>query len=266
MKEEFNSNLHELQIHESGEVRNPMIVFLHGVGASGLMWESHLNALSLNYHCIAPDLPGHGGSNKFEWSSMDEITEYVYNLIGRYPHKKAHVVGLSLGASVTINLLSKHGKVVDHAIVDGAGVIPIRAMKLIKLAVSALSPFIHNSLVIKIIASSLGISREGFEGFMRDMKTVSPASFRRAFSQANEMTLPDGMDKVASRTLFVAGETEAKETRESNMKLAQLMVSASYCIAPKLGHGWLARALDMHVEMTKAWIEDRNLPSSLKSC
>ncbi len=262
MKPGFNHAIHTLYLSESGKKQNPVILFLHGVGASGLMWESHTRALP-NYYCIAPDMPGHGKSVDVEWSTLEETTEYIYNLILSLPQRKAHVVGLSLGGTVTLNLLNKHSDVIDHAIVDGAGAIPIKGVTAIKLGVSMISPFIHNSLVIKAVASGVGIQKEEMKNFFRDMKIVSPASFRRAFCQANDMTLPENMDKVMTPTLFVAGEREAKETNASNRKLTALMPNAACRIAPGLGHGWLAQEQNLHIEMVRQWIEDKGIPSSL---
>ena len=34
--------------------------FLHGAGASGLMWRKHMDRLADRFHCLAPDLPGFG--------------------------------------------------------------------------------------------------------------------------------------------------------------------------------------------------------------
>src|SRR4030042_1361867 len=101
MKPGFNHCAHSLYLHESGNKQNPAIVFLHGVGASSLMWEPHMKALR-DYCCMAPDMPGHGKSAGVEWSTLDEVSEYIYRLILSLPRKKAHVVGLSLGGSVTI--------------------------------------------------------------------------------------------------------------------------------------------------------------------
>lgn len=265
MKPGFNHVTHTLHLHESGKKQNPVIIFLHGVGASGLMWESHMRALS-NYYCIAPDMPGHGKSLDVEWSTIGEMTEYIYNLIQNLPQHKAHVAGLSLGGSITINLLGRHSDVIDHAIVDGAGIIPIKGVTPIKLGVRIISPFIHNNLVIKAVASGVGIQKNDLKNFTRDMKMVSPASFRRAFCQANDMTLPAGMDKVTTPTLLVAGEKEAKETTASNLKLAALMPNSSCRIAPKLGHGWLAQEQNLHIAMVRQWIEDKGIPAALEKC
>ena len=50
-----------LFVHESGDPAGPPIVFLHGGGLSGRMWQPQVDALR-EFHCLAPDLPEHGRS------------------------------------------------------------------------------------------------------------------------------------------------------------------------------------------------------------
>ena len=55
----------------------------------------------------AHDLPGFGQSNHLASLSLDETADLVAELIGTLPSQRAHVVGLSYGASV-IALLERH--------------------------------------------------------------------------------------------------------------------------------------------------------------
>lgn len=120
-------------IYESGISGRPTIVFLHGNGASGAMWKTCMEQL-VDYHCLAPDFPGFGRSNDREWVSLDETDDLVAELIRNRGLKgRAHVVGLSLGSSVTITLLSRAPQAVDHAIVDGAGVLPLPGLALMRV-------------------------------------------------------------------------------------------------------------------------------------
>jgi len=40
----------------------PVALFVHGVGTNGLLWRKVMAALAGERRCVAPDLPGHGGS------------------------------------------------------------------------------------------------------------------------------------------------------------------------------------------------------------
>jgi pimeloyl-ACP methyl ester carboxylesterase len=92
--------LTELYVHESGSPGAPAIVFLHPTAANGGMWEQHMGRLA-GYHCLAPDLPGHGRSNQLPWISLDDTARQVAGLIeDRVPARRTHVVGLSLGGAL----------------------------------------------------------------------------------------------------------------------------------------------------------------------
>lgn len=251
-------------IHESGTPGKPTIVFLHGNGANGTMWKTHMAQLG-DYHCLAPDFPGFGKSNDQEWISIPETSNQVINIIrDRAKDRRAHIVGLSLGGSVAISLLGKAPEVVDHAIVDGSGVLPLPGLPLMRIGFFILRPFLHTSFVIKTIARSMKISANDYDGFRQGMLAMSPSSFTRSFLQASAMRQPQGLVEVACPVLFVSGEKEPNAVKQSNIMLANLMPNALSRMVPGMGHGWLAEAVDLHIGMVRAWIGDQPLPQDLK--
>jgi pimeloyl-ACP methyl ester carboxylesterase len=127
-------------VHESGRPGSPAIVFLRRVGASGRMWEEHMRRLTA-YHCLAPDLPGHGRSNRVPWRSLADTSEQVARLIEtRFPSRRAHVVGLSLGGAVAHTLLARRPELLDRVVIDGCGALPAWWVGLTKLAVAGAAP------------------------------------------------------------------------------------------------------------------------------
>ena len=52
-----------MHVEESGTPGAPAIVFIHGGGQSGRIWHEHMEKLT-SFHCLAPDLPGFGRSNR----------------------------------------------------------------------------------------------------------------------------------------------------------------------------------------------------------
>jgi pimeloyl-ACP methyl ester carboxylesterase len=259
--------LTDLYVHESGTQGSPAIVFLHADGASGGMWDQHMRRLA-GYHCLAPDLPGHGRSNQLPWTSLDDATQQVVGLIeDRIPARRAHVVGLSLGGVVAHTLLAQRPELLDRVVIDGAGVLPSRGVGLWKLGMAMVAPFIHRRLVIGLLYRALGGDPgdpAGRAGFAADLRAVSPAAFRRAFADANDNHRFSRAELSAScPTLLVAGEREPGAVRASNAALAALMPKAVAKFAPGGGHGWLAGAAELHVRMVEAWITGQQLPPEL---
>jgi pimeloyl-ACP methyl ester carboxylesterase len=155
-----NEALTDLYVHESGTPGSPAIVFLHADGASGGMWDRHMRRLA-GYHCLAPDLPGHGRSNQLPWTSLDDATQQVVGLIeDRIPTRRAHVVGLSLGGVVAHTLLAQRPELLDRVVIDGAGVLPSREAGIwrlgIALGIALVAPFLHRRLVIGLLYRALG--------------------------------------------------------------------------------------------------------------
>ena len=250
-------------IHESGSLGRPTIVFLHGNGAIGGMWKSHMEVLA-DYHCLAPDFPGFGQSRNQEWISLQATTDEVFKLVQeRTLQKKVHIVGLSLGGSVAMTWLSTTPQFVDHAVVDGAGVQPLPGLSLMKIGFRLMQPFLHRDFVIRTIAGMMNISAEDYAEFKQGMLSMSPSSFTRSFLQANLMRLPPNLEKVTCRVLFVAGEKEPQAVKQSQDSLTKLLPNAESYIAPGMGHGWLAEAPDLHCRMVRAWIQDEQMPEAL---
>lgn len=250
-------------VHESGTIGNPTIVFLHGNGANGSMWKTHMDRLG-DYHCLAPDFPGYGHSNVQEWVSINETTEQIAEIIhDRGLGRRAHIVGLSLGGSITISLLGKVPDLIDHAIVDGAGVLPMMGVPLMKIGFRLLQPFLHTDFVIKIIARMTKISEDDYAGFKEGMLLMSPSSFTRSFTEAISMRQPPGLNDVVNPVLFVSGEKEPEAVRQSNIILSKIMQNAQCRMIDGMGHGWLAEAPDLHCRMVRAWLSDDVLPEEL---
>jgi pimeloyl-ACP methyl ester carboxylesterase len=250
-----------MHIEEAGVRGLPSILFLHGAASSGAMWAAHVAALGGRFHSLVPDLPGFGESAAVEWSSLPAVAEELAAIIReRASGRRAHVVGLSLGGAVAIQMIARAPEVVDHAIVDGAGVVPVPGAGAMKFGLRLLQPFARSALFARIAAGMLGVTAEGYDAFRRDIGRMSGRAFVKAFSEALTMGEPAGLAQSPVRTLFVAGE---REPRESNRMLARTMRAAVACYAPASGHGWLARYPDLHIRMVEAWITDRPLPPEL---
>lgn len=249
-----------MHVRESGPPGSPAMVFLHGVGNSGAMWEEHMAKLE-GFHCLAPDLPGFGLSNKQPWTSRIDVTDRIAELIRtRVPEHGAHVVGLSLGGSIAHTLLARHPDLVNRVVIDGCGVLPWWGTPLIKAGVAAISPFLHTKAVIGVVGNAFGFDDET----RAEMRAASPRAFRKGFAEANVTRISLAGISAVCPTLLVAGEAETKPpVRASNAALADLMPNAEARYVAGHGHGWLGKAPQLHIRMVDAWVNELELPSEL---
>ena len=104
-----------LSVREAGPVAAPAVLFLHGLGLSGAMWQPQFERLADFYHCLAPDLPECGNSAAIGPFTLKDAAGRVASVIReRVPGGCAHVVGLSLGGAVALQMLRDEPQVVDH--------------------------------------------------------------------------------------------------------------------------------------------------------
>src|SRR5262249_189666 len=84
-----------------------------------------LKALAKDYRVIAPDLRGHGKSDKPTGDKQYgiEMVEDLVRLLDHLKIKKAHAVGYSMGALITGKLLATHPDRPLSATLVGAGAI-----------------------------------------------------------------------------------------------------------------------------------------------
>ncbi len=113
-----------MSIHyEEYGIHHPAVmVFLHGGGVSGWMWEPQVKHFSTDYHCIVPDLPGHGKSQTpGEPFTIEHSAQAVIKLIeDKADGRPVTLVGFSLGAQVIVELLALEPTRINYAIINSA--------------------------------------------------------------------------------------------------------------------------------------------------
>jgi pimeloyl-ACP methyl ester carboxylesterase len=251
------AHLRDVYVHESGSPAAPTIVFVHGGGPSGAMWRDHLDRLAGEFHCLAPDLPGFGRSNRLAPISLDQTADLIAALIAaRVPAGRAHVVGLSYGGSVALALLGRHPEVLDRVVIDGACVLPRWPDRLILAAVTVVSPIVNTWLA----AAALRLVGWGDLGVA--LRSASPAAFRRSWMEGYTAPISKAALEAVCPTLLVAGERE--HARVSNAGLAALLPHATARFVPGLSHAWFVWRRELHLRMVEASLTGRALPDELK--
>jgi pimeloyl-ACP methyl ester carboxylesterase len=109
-----------LRVHGGGS-GEPLLVLLHGLGATGDVWNGWRPLLARRWpgRWVAPDLPGHGGSRPLPEYTFDSLAAAVAGIVG--PGVRAVVLGHSLGGVVGLALASGSFAVPVQAVI-GLGI------------------------------------------------------------------------------------------------------------------------------------------------
>jgi pimeloyl-ACP methyl ester carboxylesterase len=85
----------------------PILVLIHGLGASSQVWDPVASNLAERYDVISLDLPGHGASPRLAPgadASPAGLASSVVQLLAEHDVERAHLVGSSLGGWVSLEL------------------------------------------------------------------------------------------------------------------------------------------------------------------
>jgi pimeloyl-ACP methyl ester carboxylesterase len=109
-----------LRVHEGG-TGEPLLVLLHGLGATGDVWSGWRPWLARRWpgRWLAPDLPGHGGSPPLATYTFDGFAAAVAGVVP--PGAGVVVLGHSLGGVVGLTLASGRFPVRVQAVI-GLGI------------------------------------------------------------------------------------------------------------------------------------------------
>src|SRR5947209_19553135 len=83
--------------------RGPLLVLIHGITSSSATWDRVLPKLAKRYTVLAPDLMGHGHSDKLRGDySVGAHANTITHLLDEPDHSAAPLVGHSLGGGVAL--------------------------------------------------------------------------------------------------------------------------------------------------------------------
>jgi pimeloyl-ACP methyl ester carboxylesterase len=257
-----------LYTESQGPQEAPTIVFLHGMSVSSWMWTQQVEALSSRYHTLAIDLPGNGESYQTEWRSLADSAAQVAEVIrAQAQGGKAHVVGLSLGGYVALELLHRHPEAVESVIVSGVTARPLSHIRLLRWIGGMQARLAYIPAMVRLHpAKMMNLPDEAVPLMIRDTRRLTRQTVERVYDEVLTYSLPAHLPgPLQHRLLAVAGQAEVKAILESLPDFLKLTpadrVTARY--APGAHHGWAGELPDLFNRMIEAWVEARPLPGEL---
>lgn len=115
-----------VKLHYLIQGKGEPVVLIHGLHASAQRnWvlPGVFGDLAAHYQVIAPDMPGHGKSDRptDDDAYGTQMADDVVALLDHLKIDKAHIAGYSMGGMVTVKLMARHPERVRSALVGGMG-------------------------------------------------------------------------------------------------------------------------------------------------
>lgn len=241
----------------------PTILFLHGGGVSGWMWEPVVRRLCDRYRCLVPDLPGHGRL-AHETFSFAAAASGLADLIGAAAAGgPVHVVGLSLGGQTALHLIAGHPHLVARAVVSGTltrslpGIGPYRAVLRLTF------PLARREWMIRLNARQLGIPPAYLAQFRADTLQATAAGLEAVVAENMSFRLPDRLAGSPVALLALVGGRELRLLRACARDLARTLPHARAYLVPGAGHTWCLQDPDLFARAVAAHVADEPLPAAL---
>lgn len=118
MIREVIANGIKLVYREEGAPDAPLLVLLHGRTADHNNWNGITQHFARRYHVLAPDLRGHGASDRPGDYAIPGMADDIAALLDQ---RRAVVIGHSLGAMVAYHLAMNHPELVERLVLEDPG-------------------------------------------------------------------------------------------------------------------------------------------------
>ena len=234
----------------------PLIIFVHGSGLTHMCWVLQTRSFAFHgYSVLALDLPGHGLSSGKSLQSIEEMADWISDVIDAVGFKEASLVGHSQGCLVGLEFAYRFPKLIKSlTLVGGSYSLPVNQdlidyadggdMKSVELMMKwgyeGVKKFIGGNPVQKIINSP----RQVQEGLAVDLRACN--NYKNGSKAAETISCP---------TLCILGDKDKMVPIEKGKKMVTKIKNSELNIIKECGHMILfEKAFEMR-EIVKKFIE-----------
>jgi pimeloyl-ACP methyl ester carboxylesterase len=193
------------------------VVLIHGITSNSGTWKRVLPALARQFTVIAPDLAGHGQSDKPKGDySLSAHASGIRDLLLTLGHERASIVGHSLGGGIALQFSYQFPERCERLVLVDSGGLGRDVSMLLRAATLPGSEFVLPFLAATRLLDAgqlagrllgrFGLrARTDIEEMARGHATLSDAEARAAFVQTLRSVVEPGGQRVeASNRLYLA--------------------------------------------------------------
>jgi pimeloyl-ACP methyl ester carboxylesterase len=237
--------LHGHQVSYRSAGSGPLLVLLHGIAGTSATWELVIPRLAERHTVIAPDLLGHGDSEKPQGDySLGAYASGVRDLLDSLGHESATIVGHSLGGGIAMQFAYQFADRCDRLGLVSSGGLGREVHLLLRAAAlpgaEAVLPWLsaagkHGVGKVVHVLGRLGLrASSDLEEAWRSFVSLTDPDARRAFLHTVRGIIDLGGQRVSAHdrlylaeglpTLIVWGEEDplipVSHAREAHARIA----------------------------------------------
>ena len=209
---------HRVVCRVAGDPGLPVVLLIHGITCSGATWDPVMPALAEHAYVIAPDLLGHGESDKPRTDySLGAFASGLRDLLECLGHERVTVVGHSLGGGVAMQFAYQYFEYCERLVLVSSGglgrevSLPLRAATL--PGAELVLPVIANRRVRDAGVAAARMLRwlpvrpgPSMAEMLRGYATLADSPAREAFVHTLRSVVEPGGQRVAAADRLYLGE------------------------------------------------------------
>ncbi|MFF0175815.1 alpha/beta fold hydrolase [Micromonospora sp. DT68] len=224
------------------EGSGPTVVLLHPLGAGADFWTAAAAELD-GFGVYAVDLPGHGGCPVPEdpYDTADVATALATHLRG-LGHENVHVVGLSLGGLIALELAVHDPGLVASLVVAAA--VPTYPQdwrekwraRAAEVVGSGMAPFVEPTLQLWLTPEALAADGPEVSYVRRALAGTDPRGYALACLALATADVTPRLGEITAPTLLIDGQLDAPLFHDGAARLAEAITGSRRAVVAGARH------------------------------
>ena len=222
----------------------PALVLLHGAWSDSREWRLQLESLSDEFTVVAWDAPGCGrSSDPPETFSLAEYADVVVGLVRALGLDRPHLLGLSFGGSLAIEVAHRHPTAIRSLVLVSAyagwagslspEVIEARVAKVLAEADQPPETWVRSYLPGFFAGPVAPELEEEMLGIMLD---VRPAGIKPMVHALAAADLSDALGDIVVPSLLLYGELDSRAPLAVAHEIERAIPGSELAVIPGVGH------------------------------
>ncbi|OAL04968.1 alpha/beta-hydrolase [Phaeosphaeriaceae sp. SRC1lsM3a] len=264
----FHKRLSPASSLDNNEAPKAPIVFLHGLETCHIEFSRVTPFLEKEYDLILVDLPGHSNSKNVLPLTMENAANAVSQLISKnVTGGKAHVVGMSLGGYIGLELAQRYPEQVLSLFCTGCA--PDSGIRSVIMSQPRLLAG-FGILANKVVSDALfwaPIGVEPLPALREEMrKNETMALLTAGYTEIRTITLESLAKINGVRVAIVAGakRDSVKDAKEAGVVLSRRNQECKAFVVREAVHLWDLQLPELFAQGVRAWIENSKMPNEFE--
>ena len=245
--------LHTLDPVPRGTEKAPSLLFIHGAGGNGELWEEQAGFFEGKHSAFRLDLPGHGRSESPGEESIHAYAKWVRLCSEKLFSRKPFVlVGHSMGGAIVLDLAHNPQEGLKGIVLVGSGAKLSVTRAIFQMLSENPEAFFETLDRFAFSSTAPGTLKERV---VRLTRQCPPSVIFNDFKACDLFDMRDRLPEIALPSLVLCGEEDQLTPVKYSRYLHEHMTSSRLVVIPHGGHMVMAEQPDPVNKAIQAFLE-----------